>query len=90
VGSVHPDEAVAPQLEVAREHADPVRVHAAEVGADHEAGGDLGGGGRHLRRDQDVHDEAPEMFVAHDDGRLGHGGRSPQSPVILMPEFLSL
>jgi len=70
---VEPEIALAPPLDISRQHTDPVGVHAAEVGLHHVAGGRLGGGAAHLHRDQDVDDEAVEACVRDDDRRLGHG-----------------
>jgi hypothetical protein len=89
---VHHHEAVLPQLVIARQHIDAMRVDAAQVGAHHELGGDDRTLTRHLHRGKRVGDERGEPCVIDDDGRLGHRGSLLQDgrPVILIPEFLSL
>jgi hypothetical protein len=64
---VHTDIAGLPQLVVAREHADPVRVDTAQVGAHHEPGRHLGDRARHLHGDERGDEELLEPGVADED-----------------------
>src|SRR5213594_3850719 len=64
---VHTDIAGLPQLVVAREHADPVRVDTAQVGAHHEPGRHFGDRARHLHGDERGDDELMESGVADED-----------------------
>ena len=70
---VHHHEALLPQLVVARQHVDAVRVDAAQVGAHHELGGHRRALARHLHGAERVRDEDGEALVIDDDRGLGHG-----------------